>query len=256
MQQGHDQDSGADEIIDRYLLQFWPAAPGPDRIVRRTSWAAGYWHDHNPRPAPAAADLAALEQRGQVAAERKEAEHRRLMDRQLWGDRTPGERLRAAAQFANPLQDLDPELPHQLAEQDTVTLKAVSSWAAERAAALASIDRLPWVGAALAALRDGQPLPPPFAHQTRDDVDWQTEVWAELDAVEITTIAPPTRKGRPQAREMSQQHVALPAILAHADPDPLTAALNALFAAAAAHGEAGYRAFLADLRSTFPQLRR
>lgn len=30
--------------IDRYLLQFWPAAPAPDRILRQTSEIAAYWH--------------------------------------------------------------------------------------------------------------------------------------------------------------------------------------------------------------------
>jgi hypothetical protein len=30
---------------DRYLLQFWPAAPQPDRTVKQTSDYAAYWHD-------------------------------------------------------------------------------------------------------------------------------------------------------------------------------------------------------------------
>ncbi|WP_280392067.1 DUF6630 family protein [Nocardia brasiliensis] len=32
-------------LLDRYLLQFWPAAPEPDRILRQTSQAAAYSHD-------------------------------------------------------------------------------------------------------------------------------------------------------------------------------------------------------------------
>lgn len=31
--------------LDAYELALWPAAAAPDRIVRRTSAAAGYWHD-------------------------------------------------------------------------------------------------------------------------------------------------------------------------------------------------------------------
>jgi hypothetical protein len=31
--------------LDAYELALWPAAVAPDRIVRRTSAAAGYWHD-------------------------------------------------------------------------------------------------------------------------------------------------------------------------------------------------------------------
>ncbi|MFF0374029.1 hypothetical protein [Actinoplanes missouriensis] len=33
------------EIVDSYLLAFWPAPAEPDRIIRRTSAVAGYWHD-------------------------------------------------------------------------------------------------------------------------------------------------------------------------------------------------------------------
>jgi hypothetical protein len=31
---------------DRYLLQFWPAPPEPDRVVRQTSEIAAYWHGY------------------------------------------------------------------------------------------------------------------------------------------------------------------------------------------------------------------
>ncbi|MFM9371028.1 hypothetical protein [Streptomyces sp. Da 82-17] len=33
-----------EEQADRYLLQFWPAPPEPDRIVRQTAEVARYWH--------------------------------------------------------------------------------------------------------------------------------------------------------------------------------------------------------------------
>ncbi len=32
--------------VDRYLLQFWPAPPDGDQIVRQTSQQAAYWHSH------------------------------------------------------------------------------------------------------------------------------------------------------------------------------------------------------------------
>ncbi|MCH5671074.1 hypothetical protein [Streptomyces gilvus] len=32
------------EPFDHYLLQLWPAPPAADRILRRTSHAADYWH--------------------------------------------------------------------------------------------------------------------------------------------------------------------------------------------------------------------
>ncbi|MFF7314097.1 hypothetical protein [Streptomyces sp. NPDC008137] len=32
------------EPIDHYLLQFWPAPPDADRVIRQTSRSAEYWH--------------------------------------------------------------------------------------------------------------------------------------------------------------------------------------------------------------------
>jgi hypothetical protein len=31
-------------LIDRYLMQAWPAQPEPDRVLRQTSDLAAYWH--------------------------------------------------------------------------------------------------------------------------------------------------------------------------------------------------------------------
>lgn len=44
---GRDQgaaDEFADEIVDFYLVEFWPSTPHPDEIVRTTSENAAYWH--------------------------------------------------------------------------------------------------------------------------------------------------------------------------------------------------------------------
>ena len=43
--------------IDAYLLQFWPAPPAPDRVVKVTSKEAKYWHGwvREIAPAPTAA---------------------------------------------------------------------------------------------------------------------------------------------------------------------------------------------------------
>jgi hypothetical protein len=37
---------GGGPLVDHYLLQFWPAKPAPDRVIRQTSQSAAYWHDH------------------------------------------------------------------------------------------------------------------------------------------------------------------------------------------------------------------
>ncbi|MFI9408065.1 hypothetical protein [Nocardia sp. NPDC052316] len=47
MDQAREKDVRLDDepLLDRYLLQFWPAPPEPDRIVRQTSQSAAYSHD-------------------------------------------------------------------------------------------------------------------------------------------------------------------------------------------------------------------
>ncbi|MFF8096165.1 hypothetical protein [Streptomyces sp. NPDC016675] len=47
---------------------------------------------------------------------------------------------------------------------------------------------------------------------------------------------------------MSQPHMALPALLGAAEPDPLQAALDAVYAAVATYGE-DYRTLLEEIRS-------
>ncbi|MFQ6397983.1 hypothetical protein ACLMAJ_31645 [Nocardia sp. KC 131] len=48
MDQAREKDVRLDDepLQDRYLLQFWPAPPEPDRIVRQTSQVAAYAHDY------------------------------------------------------------------------------------------------------------------------------------------------------------------------------------------------------------------
>ncbi|MEV6430347.1 hypothetical protein [Nocardia sp. NPDC051463] len=48
MDQAREKDVRLDEepLLDCYLLQFWPAPPEPDRVVRQTSQVAAYAHDY------------------------------------------------------------------------------------------------------------------------------------------------------------------------------------------------------------------
>jgi hypothetical protein len=47
MDEGRAADTRMDDepLLDRYLLQFWPSRPAPDRVVKQTSENAAYWHD-------------------------------------------------------------------------------------------------------------------------------------------------------------------------------------------------------------------
>lgn len=46
MDQAREKDTRTDgPQLDRYLLQFWPAPTGPDRVLKQTASIAQYWHD-------------------------------------------------------------------------------------------------------------------------------------------------------------------------------------------------------------------
>lgn len=46
MDEAREQDTRLDDdpVLDRYLVQFWPGPPEPDRVVKQTSEQAAYWH--------------------------------------------------------------------------------------------------------------------------------------------------------------------------------------------------------------------
>ena len=55
MDAGHQAGPPTDDepLVDRYLLQFWPAPPAPDRVIKQTGKQAAYWHkyaQHQPQP--------------------------------------------------------------------------------------------------------------------------------------------------------------------------------------------------------------
>ncbi|UQU68268.1 hypothetical protein COUCH_19135 [Couchioplanes caeruleus] len=161
MEEGRRQDTaGKDEIVDAYVLQFWPAEAEPDRIGRQTSQVAASWHRANPKPAVTDADRAQAKRRKAQKRARAKAEAQRAEDRLRWGDRVPGKRLRDAGRRAGPVDHLDADLVFALAETDDETCAAVARWVAGRAVTVAGLDRLPQVVAALAAADRGQRMPP------------------------------------------------------------------------------------------------
>jgi hypothetical protein len=164
-------------------------------------------------------------------------------DADRWGTRIPNQRLRAVEGKAQDAERLDMDLTFALAEADDATQRAVARWAAQRAYALAGLAELPVLAPAMAALRAGRPVPAPF--------DDYSSVWNLLtDAGPKTTIRLPPQLGK---KTVSQQYAAIPALPATAEADSLQAALDALVAAAKAHGP-DYPRLFAALRQDFPQL--
>jgi len=234
-------------MLDRYLLQFWPAAPSPDRVVRRTGESAAYWHGYAaelppPPPPPTPEELAEAERRSLLVRRRQEEESCRLMELRAWGGRLPSERLRHLDGNGRALAMLDRDLAEAVAAAGPKTQRSIARWTARRAYTVAGLTDLDWAASALDALDGGRDLPPPF-----DDHD---QVWERLftdPRVPRTTVT--SVDG--DIPNMSQQAMAVPALFGAVGPDPLAAALEALLAASAAFGREDYESFFAEVRDAF-----
>ncbi|WP_202874887.1 hypothetical protein [Kribbella kalugense] len=114
-------------LVDRYLLQFWPARPAPDRVVKETSGQAAYWHKVA-REQPTPAQFAELKQE-----KARQAEEQRVAERAAaWGGALPSERIEGAT-FGRELSALDRALVDVLEQTDAQTLRSMARWAARRA---------------------------------------------------------------------------------------------------------------------------
>ncbi|MFD0410434.1 hypothetical protein [Kitasatospora sp. NPDC127116] len=318
--EGHRRDTRAsgEPRADRYALQFWPARPEPDRVLRQTSRTAAYWHDYARRlpPPPTPEERAAEELRSRRARERAEQENRAAAESWEWGGRRPSEALRELAGQVRGLLEFDAPLLHALDDAGPRVQRSVARFAARRACTAAGLAGLDWVAAALTALDEGRPLPPPF-----DDPAGPWQALADDPRVPVRTVRravaperepfrPPhadpnaprpmsvpvrrqaffsvTALDRPEHpetsvavplvaapsvartspvvtrtarlgpldpdRPLSQPHLALPALLGAAGPDPLRAAVDAVFAAVATYG-GDHRTLLAEVRAVLAEHR-
>ncbi|MFF8282598.1 hypothetical protein ACF06W_07685 [Streptomyces albus] len=320
MDEGQERDTKGPEEpqTDSYLLQFWPAPPGADRVLRQTSQAADRWHRcaRELPPPPTPEQRAETERLARRAQERALEERRLHHERWEWGGRLPSERLRGVGGNVRGLLRFDSDLVHALDAAGSEVQCAVALLAARRACDAAGLIGVAWVTRALTALTERRPLPPPF-----DDrallfetlvSDPQVPTRSVLEAVPperppYCPPMPPTTAGRmrvpaadaagpedgrkppglgralgafgptvpvgpnaPRPIEgvadgpgvvvvhpsgtprspgrISQPHFALPAVLAAAEPDPLRAALDAVWHAVNTYGE-HYPQLLAEIRS-------
>ena len=198
-----------------------------DYLLARTGTEAG----HPWEPVFAAAAAAAARQAAETRRRREAVEVRR------WGGRMPSPRIRTLMANTHQLWSLDPDLAEAIAAATSDRQRAVARWAARRACAVARLDTVDWIVAALDALDDDEPLP--FGD---DGAAAFNRLLMDPRAPQTTVRAP---DGRPN---WSQQALALPAVLAAAQPDPLAAALEAVGTTAWAHGDDHPR-FLAETRA-------
>lgn len=167
MDEGRELDTrvSGEPQADSYLLQFWPAPPRPDRVIRQTSQNAAYWHRYARAllPPPTPRQRAETERLARRAQERAAEERRVHHERWQWGGRLPSQALRDARE-SNVLGLLrfDSDLVHALDAAGPGVQRAVALLAARRACETAGLTDVPWVAEALTALAQKRPLPPPF----------------------------------------------------------------------------------------------
>ncbi|CAM5640199.1 hypothetical protein [Streptomyces purpurascens] len=159
--------------LDRYLLQFWPAPPEPDRVLKQTSLSAAHWHRYARElpPPPTPAERAEAERQERLAEETAERERLLARERWKWGGQSPSQALRDVGGNVRGLLPFDPALLHALDASGPATQRAVALLAARRACEAAGLTTLDWVADALTALAESRPLPPPFDD---DALMWQT----------------------------------------------------------------------------------
>lgn len=280
--------------VDRYLLQLWPAPLSPDRVVRQTAAIAAYWHDYarEQPPPPTPDERAEAERLARLAQEQADKERRLAHEQREWGGQLPNDALRSVGGNVRGLLPFDAALVHAIDAAGPELQRAVALLAARRACAAAGLADLDWVEAALTALAERRPLPPPF-----DDTERMWEALHSDPRVPDRAVgqaipperppfrAPATPKSPepapqrapqppvtgpaasamrspdspgPSARpttgsprytvqvtlgppdpslRVSQPHMALPALIGAAAPDPLQAALDAVYAAVVTYGE-------------------
>ncbi|MFD2473453.1 hypothetical protein [Amycolatopsis silviterrae] len=232
---------------DRYLLQFWPGPPEPDRVVKQTSAAAAYWHDtaRKQPPPPTPEEKAEAERLARVRRERAAEEARLRAERHAWGGSLPSERLRQLAGNAMSVARLDRPLIDAVERMDPAAQRQIARWTVRRAYAEAQLTEVEWIAPALAAMDRGEPLPPPF-----DDDRRAWDLLLSDERVPRTLATSPDG----ESDNCLQQAMAFPAVFSAREPDPLRAAFDALWAAAVTFGYGRHGALFAEVRQAFPAL--
>ncbi|MEU8633780.1 hypothetical protein AB0C38_16530 [Amycolatopsis sp. NPDC048633] len=250
MDAGREQDTRLDgePARDSYLLQFWPAPPAPDAVVRQHSAVAAYWHDFARKlpPPPTPEELAEAREAQQRAEEeaRTKAAHERLL--REWGGTLPNERILALRPgFLREFAKRERGLAGDVVVASPEAQRALARWVARRTFERAGLDRVGWIADGLRALEEGRPLPPPF-----DDGK------AAWDRLLSDPEVPRTLVRTPDGRHDNalQQAMAFPAVFGAAQEDPLEALGHTLSAAAVTYGDEG-AAFFAEARGVLAELR-
>jgi hypothetical protein len=237
-----DQRSPEEPLIERWLMQWWPAPAAPDAVLRQTSDVATRSHrwagEQRPLSRPATRPLSKARA---WEVERERAERSNL----LWrGGGRPSEPLARMEGAAVDLVRVDRQLAEAVAAADAATQRAIARWAARLAFTAAGLAEVDWIAPALAALDRQEEFPPPFPHRHL--------IWERiLDDARIRHTSVAAWNGYPP--DIVQQQAALPALRQARGEDALRAAVETLVTAMAVSGPT-YRTVLTSTRRAFPHL--
>lgn len=157
MDAGHQSAGPMDDepLVDRYLLQFWPAAPAPDRVIKQASAQAAYWHSEARKTPPPPTPEQRAEQERQ--REQRKAEERRAEKLRGWGGTPPSERLEGIWKAYHLALDYRPLLDAAEAA-DPETQWAIARWITRRTCVESGLDQVDWIATTLDGLDRGEPL--------------------------------------------------------------------------------------------------
>ncbi|WP_460653704.1 hypothetical protein [Kribbella endophytica] len=240
MDTGHQSAGPMDDepLVDRYLLQFWPAPPAPDRVLKQTSAQAAYWHgfarETPPRPTP--------EQRAeqQQERERQRENEQQAANLAAWGGTLPSERLQEIWKAFHLASDYRPLLDAaDAATPDTQW--AIARWITRSMCVESGLIQYDWIAAALDRLENG--------HEDK---------WSILQ-IPVEAFNPPLTEG---ARFTAGGYTNTPDLAGQATAifstffydDPLRAVVDALWIARDVYGPDRAQVFLDDLWRDFPML--
>lgn len=223
--------SRGEPAVDHYLLQFWPAPPKPDEVLRCSGPATQSLHDYAraiaPPPPPPTPEEAAAAAKARAA----ESIERRRLDHlyNTWGWPMPSERIQQVGERAAALWRTDPEL---LVRLEHLAPAEQRRQAARQACRAPQLDDRPEVQAALVALSAGQPVPQPFTGHV------EAKFWLAYDrgatgGIGVGYIGDPSP---PLEADAGQRAVA--ALVCASGADPFGALLDALGYAIGGDGSA------------------
>lgn len=228
------------DVLDRYLLQFWPAASEPDAVVRVSGPETAYWHEYAAAlpPPPTADELAAADElRRREASAQRERDETAAMAWQ-WGGRVPSPRLQSLGGNVRGVARTDRDLLDVFEALDADLQRDTAHWLARRAFEIAEIDQLDWVVPALAAMDRGDPLPAPFTDPSAVHAVLRPTGEGRTAAMSFTVRRTRSDERRPVVHaQIHRPSFAVPAIFSATDADPLQALVDTFSHAAATFNE-------------------